>query len=131
VKDSGRLREHEIPGSEKAPKFSYGYNVNDRPDNYVGKRRAKDAGDETYANIESTDPIVYLGMEYVEGLGDSVVAASMSFKTVVARLQEFSRSIEGEIYPERTYLPSAGDVRMRKEDGSSTPYRVVPHVLDC
>lgn len=122
------MKDGEIPGSERPAKFSYGYNVNDRPDNYVGKRRASD---QTRANIESEDPVVYLGMEHVQGLGDSVIAASMSFNTVVSRLQEFSKSIDGEIYPERTYLPSAGEVRMRKEDGSSSPYRVVPRVLEC
>lgn len=122
------MKDSDLTGFERAPKFSYGYNVNDRPDGYVGKRRA---GDETSANIESEEPVVYLGLEHVQGLGDSVIAASMSFNVVVERLQEFSRSIDGEIYPERSYLPSAGEVRLRREDGSSSPYRVVPHVLDC
>jgi hypothetical protein len=122
------MKDSEIPGPERAPKFSYGFNVNDRPDNYVGKRRASD---QTRANIESEEPVVYLGMEHVQGLGDSVIAASMSFNTVVSRLQEFSRTIDGEIYPERSYLPSAGEVRMKHSDGSFSPYRVVPRVLDC
>ena len=121
------MKDSDLTGFERAGKFSYGYNMNDRPSDYVGKRRA---GDETSANIESASPVVYLGLEHIPGLGDAVIAASMSFNTVVERLQEFSRKIDGEIYPERSYLPSAGEVRMRTEDGSSSPYRVVPHVLD-
>lgn len=123
------MKDSDLAGIEQEPKFSYGYNMNDKPKDYVGKRRAAEAGDLTLANIESAEPVVYLGVETVQGLGDSVIAASMSFNTVVASLQKFSEPIDGEIFPERNYLPSAGEVRMRKPDGTSSPYRVVPHVL--
>lgn len=114
---------------DRQPKIDHGYNLNDRPENYVGKRRASDKplGDETRANIESSEPVVYLGIEHVEGLGDSVITASLSFKTAVEEVQEFSSRVEGqEIFPEREYLPSAGPVKMRKESGEATPYRVEP-----
>lgn len=113
----------------RLPALSHGFNMRDRPDKYVGKRRASDqpVGDETRANIESDTPVVYLGIESATGLGDIVVAASMSFKQAVQAVQEFSSKIEGlEIFPERTYLPSAGPVHMRTGDGRSSAYRVEP-----
>lgn len=130
------MKDSEIPGIEKEPKFSHGYNLNDRPEGYVGKRRAVDresydkAGTDTYANLESLNPVVFLAIESTPGLGDVVIAASMSFKKAVLAAQEFSRKIDGEIFPERSYLPTAGPVHMRREDGSSSLYRIDPINLD-
>lgn len=127
------MKEYDLSLVEKPAKLSYGYNLNDRPDNYVGNHRADSdriPGPETSLNIESADPVVYLGIETVQGLGDSVVTASMSFNTVVRSLVEFSQRVEGrEIYPERNYLPSAGPVKMRYEDSTASSYRIEPKML--
>lgn len=117
---------------DRNPRIDHGFNLHDRPEKYVGRRRSKKdsdkpLGDETRANIESDSPVVYLGIEHVEGLGDSVVAASVSYRAVIAAIREFSNKVEGqEIFPERDYLPSAGPIRMRTSDGQPTPYRIDP-----
>jgi len=106
------------------------YNNSDKPSDYVGKRRARSPGDDTKLNLESDNPCVFLVIEKVEGLGKSTIAASMSFKTAVAAAKRFAGPIEGEIFPERSYLPSAGPIRMRKSDDTVTPYTIVPMPLD-
>jgi len=106
------------------------YNNDDKPGKYVGKRRKKEPGDDTRLNIESDNPCVFLVIEKVEGLGESTIAASMSFKTAVAAAKKFAEPIEGEIFPERAYLPSAGPVRMRKADNTVTPYTIIPMYLE-
>jgi len=114
---------------DRGPRIDHGFNMRDKPDKYVGRRRASDqpVGDETRANIESDTPVVYLGIESASGLGDIVVAASMSFKKAVRAVQEFSSKIEGlEIFPERMFLPSAGPVHMRTNDGHVSAYRIEP-----
>jgi hypothetical protein len=106
------------------------FNQKDRPEHYEGKRRyGRDVGEETSTNIEAENPVVFLAIEKITGIGDSVIAASMSFKQAVSAAQDFARNIEGEIFPERVYLPSAGSVRLRLADGSVTPYRVDPIAL--
>lgn len=104
------------------------YNQKDKPEKYSGRRRyGRNPGIETSTNIESDVPVVYLAIEKIAGIGDSVIAASMSFNQAVQAIKDFSSKIEGvEIYPERSYLPSAGPVRMRLEDGRATAYRVDP-----
>lgn len=100
------------------------YNLSDRPEKYQGSHRH---GDDTRANMESDKPVVFLGIETVEGLGDSVIAASMSFRTTVSALQDFSNRVEGqEIFPERVFLPDSGTVRMRNEQGEPSSYRIEP-----
>lgn len=111
------------------PKVDHGFNMRDKPEDYVGRRRATDkpVGDETRANIESDTPVIYLGIESAHGLGDVVVAASMSFKKAVQAVKDFSSRIEGlEIFPERMFLPSAGPVHMRTHDGLVSAYRIEP-----
>jgi hypothetical protein len=107
------------------------FNMKDKPEDYKGRRRkhGREVGEETSTNLEAENPVVYLAIEKIVGIGDSVIAASMSFKQAVRAAQEFAAKIEGEIFPERTYLPSSGSVRMRTQDGSSTPYRVDPIIL--
>lgn len=106
------------------------YNNADRPGNYVGKRRAKSPGEDTRVNLESDNPTVFLVVETIAGLGDSVIAASMSFKAAVVAAKRFAEPIEGEITPERVYLPTAGSVRMRLSDGTASPYRIDPLELE-
>ncbi len=100
------------------------YNIKDKPPHYEGRRRY---GEETSTNLASENPVVYLAIEKVLGIGDSVIAASMSFRTRVAAAKDFSGRIEGvEIFPERTYLTSESSVRMRTAEGNSTAYRIDP-----
>src|SRR5688500_15343771 len=70
-------------GEAKKDLSKYRTSPKDKPESYVGKRRAREDTQVT--------PTVFLAIETVEGLGDSVIGASLEYEGALELVQKFVR----------------------------------------
>jgi hypothetical protein len=101
---------------QKSP-ATYRSNMKDKPKEYVGRRRADTPRD-------SKPSAVYLGIETVEGLGDSVLVASMDYNRVVERLKNFAAVLGEEIYADTFASHTLAGQRLRTKDGKLSAYKI-------
>lgn len=95
----------------------------DRPESYVGKRRAREDS--------QPSPTVYLAIETVEGLGDSVIGASLEYEGALALVQKFVKLLGvEEVFADNYASHTLSGQRLRTADGKLSPYKIFPVVLD-
>lgn len=124
---------NEAPNSSANPACVSEEDFSNRPRRYRGTRRAPgrpqtDELEQRLSPASLTIPQgaeVYVGIETVEGLGDSVLCVSSDYGKVVGFLQDFARRLGEEIFDTLAPGLSLSGTRLRDDHGKVTRYKII------
>lgn len=75
--------------------------------------------------------MVYLAIETVAGLGDSVIAASLDYGKAVEHAQKFAAIMGQEVFPDNHTSMTLTAQRLRFADNRLSPYKISAVPLDA